>query len=152
MTGLVERPRQTAAPHGRRQAIGQRDDGAGGRGVAMQGRQADGTIEGDRPDRARQAADLTVVEQDGLTGCGHGVAVDEQPDEMAGDAPMGAIADAHDDFLTDVTALGVADRVVQPSLERDGLFVHVHEEAWNAGLDPQHLGRLVVQRPWRPHG
>ena len=65
---------------------------------------------------------------------------------MPGHASVRAVADADDDLLADVAALGVADRVVEPGFERDRLLVHVHEEARDAGFDPQDLGRLVVDR------
>ena len=74
------------------------------------------------------------------------VAVEQQPNQVPRDAPVSAVADADDDLLADVTALCVADRVVQPGFKRDRLLVHVHEKLGNAGFDPQHFGRLVVQR------
>ena len=56
---------------------------------------------------------------------------------------MSALRDAHDHFLTNVTALGERDRpIFDPGLERDGVLVHVHKEKRGARFDPQHVERF----------
>src|SRR5262249_19787882 len=115
--------------------------------IAVDVAERDRALQRRRDRAAGDLADLTTARDDaGPVRWWRFIALYDDPHQLPGNPAVTTVEDADDHLLADVAALREAERArFHARLERDCLLVHIAMKSRNAGLDPQRLGRAVVQ-------